>query len=66
MVTVLKFSIDDQGKTTIVTERTRVDENGTTNVEVKNPKTFRSKNIDACLKKYAKKFRIRSYQVVQA
>ena len=65
MLIVLKYSIEDDGTVSVATEKHRLNNSGEIEIEVSNPKKFRSKNVDRCISKYAKEFKIRSFQTAR-
>ena len=66
MLIVLKYSIDPSGAVSVITEKHRANLQGEIEIERTNPKRYRSKNVDRCISKYAKEFKIRSFQTVRA
>ena len=65
MLIVLKYSIEEDGTVSVATEKQRLNSKGEIETEVSNPKEFRSKNVDWCISKYAKEFKIRSFQTAR-
>ena len=59
----IKISLPDTAHTEVWAEVTKRNENGYLDTYEKNHEVYRSVNVDRCIRKYTKKYRIRSCQV---